>query len=254
MRVLVIGELPLVEDVASLCIEAGCDTSVYLVEDLLGSLEVGEDLNALSNIQVAVELFNESSAGKQSLLAALGDLIPRETLLLSSAMVNSGTEIASWVINPERVVGFGILSPLTDEKLIELARTMQASEVYWSKAKEFWRLIGCEVVEVADGPGLVRARVVCCLINEAASALLDGISSVNDIDLAMKLGTNYPLGPFEWADHLGLDFVLGVVEGLFNEWGEDRYRPSPLLRRMVAAGYLGKKTGRGFYEYGVDVT
>jgi 3-hydroxybutyryl-CoA dehydrogenase len=95
----------------------------------------------------------------------------------------------------------------------------------------------------------VRARTVCCLINEAASALLENVASAEDIDQAMKLGTNYPHGPLAWADHIGLDAVLGVMTGLFEEWGEDRYRPSPLLRRMVLAGRLGKKTGEGFYQY-----
>jgi 3-hydroxybutyryl-CoA dehydrogenase len=96
---------------------------------------------------------------------------------------------------------------------------------------------------------LVRARIVCCLINEAVTALMEGVASAADIDLAMKLGTNYPHGPLEWADQIGLDTVLGVMQGLFDEWGEDRYRPSPLLRRMVLAGKLGRKSGEGFYRY-----
>jgi 3-hydroxybutyryl-CoA dehydrogenase len=104
-------------------------------------------------------------------------------------------------------------------------------------------------VWVADGPGLVRARTVCCLINEAAGLLLEGVAAAADIDRAMQLGTNYPHGPLAWGDVIGLDVVLGVMNGLFNEWGEDRYRPSPLLRRLVAAGRLGRKTGQGFYTY-----
>lgn len=118
------------------------------------------------------------------------------------------------------------------------------------KAKSFWQSLEMKPVVVADGPGLVRARTVCCLINEAASALFEGVASAEDIDTAMRLGTNYPHGPFEWADIIGVDTVLGVMNGLFHEWGEDRYRPSPLLRRMVLAGHLGRKSGRGFYDYG----
>ena len=102
---------------------------------------------------------------------------------------------------------------------------------------------------MADGPGLVRARTVCCLINEAASVLMEEVAVAADIDLAMRLGTNYPHGPLAWADRIGLDVVLGVMTGLFDEWGDDHYRPAPLLRRMVAAGWLGRKSGRGFYLY-----
>lgn len=106
-----------------------------------------------------------------------------------------------------------------------------------------------EPVVVADSAGLVRARIVCCLINEAITALMEGVASAENIDLAMKLGTRYPYGPLEWADLIGLDTVLGVMEGLFLEWGDDRYRPAPLLRRMVAAGRFGKKSGVGFFNY-----
>jgi 3-hydroxybutyryl-CoA dehydrogenase len=102
---------------------------------------------------------------------------------------------------------------------------------------------------VPDGPGLVFPRILCMIINEAAFALMEGVASAEDIDTAMKLGTNYPLGPLEWADRIGLDQVLGVLEGLQAEYGEDRYRPAPLLRQLVRAGHLGLSTGRGFYPY-----
>ena len=114
---------------------------------------------------------------------------------------------------------------------------------------QFAATMNYESVVVADGPGLVRARTICCLINEAAGALLEGVATAADIDKAMKLGTNYPYGPLEWGDYIGLDTVLGVMNGLFNEWGEDRYRPSPMLKRLVQARKLGRKTGAGFYQY-----
>ncbi|MCA9993795.1 MAG: 3-hydroxybutyryl-CoA dehydrogenase, partial [Anaerolineales bacterium] len=129
------------------------------------------------------------------------------------------------------------------------APALQTNDANLARAAAFWKGLGCDTVIVADGPGLVRARVVCCLINEATSALMEGVATAEDIDKAMKLGTNYPMGPLAWADLLGLDMVLGVMNGLFAEWGEDRYRPTPLLRRMVAAGYLGRKSGQGFYVY-----
>ena len=102
---------------------------------------------------------------------------------------------------------------------------------------------------MADGAGLVRARLVCALVNEAATALAEGVATASEIDVAMKLGTNYPYGPLDWGDRLGLDLVLGVMRGLHEEFGEDRYRPCPLLTRYVQAGRLGQKTGRGFFDY-----
>lgn len=138
---------------------------------------------------------------------------------------------------------------MPDEGIIELTGAIQTAESSLIQAELFWRGLGQETIVVADGPGLVRARTVCCLINEASSLLMEGIASAGDIDRAMVLGMNYPIGPLAWADIIGLDAVLGVMTGLFEEWGDDRYRPTPLLRRMVAAGLLGQKTGRGFFEY-----
>jgi 3-hydroxybutyryl-CoA dehydrogenase len=144
------------------------------------------------------------------------------------------------------------MPPLANNNLVELAAALQSSRSALTKAKTFWRKLGMEPIEVADGPGLVRARIVCCLINEAVSALMEGVATAEDIDKAMKLGTNYPRGPLEWADYIGLDTVLGVMTGLFEEWGEDRYRPSPYLKRLVLAGRLGKKVGMGFFNYTED--
>ncbi|HUM69981.1 MAG TPA: 3-hydroxyacyl-CoA dehydrogenase family protein, partial [Chloroflexota bacterium] len=186
-------------------------------------------------------------------LVSLAASIPRDALLLTSALATSTTQAAAWVPRPERVVGFGVVPPLQRQGVVELAAGLQTSEVALQQAMAFARKLHQEPVLVADGPGLVRARVICCLINEATSALMEGVASAADIDKAMKLGANYPFGPLEWGDYIGLDTVLGTLTGLFNEWGEDRYRPSPLLRRMVAARKLGRKTGEGFYAYATGV-
>ncbi len=179
----------------------------------------------------------------------LSDHLPPDALILTSALATSATQAASWVARPERVVGFGFVPPIAGGGLVEVAAALQTSEAALSQAELFWRGLGQEPIFVADGPGLVRARVVCCLINEAAGLLLEGVATATDIDRAMRLGTNYPYGPLAWGDLMGLDAVLGVMTGLFNEWGDDRYRPSPMLRRLVAAGRLGVKTGQGFYPY-----
>jgi 3-hydroxybutyryl-CoA dehydrogenase len=249
MKVLIAGETPFIEEVAGLCLAAEHDTAMYLVEDFLSAVESGFAFQGTSDVEVAIEIHNESAAAKQELLIAMVDAIPYNALVLTSALATSATQAASWVLRPERAIGFGVLPPLKPGGLVELAPALQTSTESLERAERFWKELGLEPVVVSDGPGLVRARIVCCLINEAVSALMEGIATAEDIDKAMKLGTNYPYGPLEWADYLGLDAVLGVMKGLFEEWGDDRYRPSPLLRRMVVAGRLGKKTGRGFYNY-----
>lgn len=249
MNVIIAGEIPLVEELTHRCVDANHSTTAYLVEDFLSAVQSGYVLGEMSEIDVAIEVHNESAAAKQELLLALSNAIPESALLLTSALATSTTLAAAWVMHPGRVTGFGLIPPLRNNSIVEITTALQSDDDSIVRAAEFWSQIGFEALKVEDGPGLVRARIVCCLINEATNALMGGVASAEDIDLAMKLGTNYPIGPLEWADVIGLDTVLGVMTGLFNEWGEDRYRASPLLRRMVLAGYLGKKSGRGFFEY-----
>ncbi|MCA9938362.1 MAG: hypothetical protein KC418_06955 [Anaerolineales bacterium] len=252
MKVIIAGELPFVQEVAKLCLDAGYDTHVFLVEDFLGAIESGYVLDDVGEVDVALELHNESAAAKQELILALDHALPANALLLTSALATSVTQAAAWTLDESRVVGIGLLPPIGPTGLVELAAGLRTAEAAMTRARAFWSDLGYEPVTVADGPGLVRARLVCCIINEAVSALMEGVASPEDIDRAMKLGTNYPYGPLEWADIIGLDTVLGVMTGLFQEWGDDRYRPAPLLRRMVIAGMLGQKTGRGFYGYDED--
>lgn len=249
MKVLIAGEIPFVDEVERLCNRAAHDVRVLLVEDFLGAIEAEFDMDHLADIEIAIELHNESAAAKQELLLALSSLLPDDALILTSSLATSATLAASWTKRPERVVGFAVLPPVPDEGIIELTSALQTDESALVQAELFWRGLGQETIVVADGPGLVRARTVCCLINEAAGLLMEGVASADDIDKAMRLGMNYPIGPLAWADMIGLDAVLGVMTGLFEEWGDDRYRPTPLLRRMVAANMLGRKTGRGFFIY-----
>lgn len=249
MRIAIAGEIPFVDEVERLCLRAAHDVRVFLVEDFWGAIEAGQVADRLADVEIAIEVHNESAAAKQELLLVLSDHLPPDALILTSALATSATQAASWVARPERVVGFGFVPPIAGGGLVEVAAALQTSEAALSQAELFWRGLGQEPIFVADGPGLVRARVVCCLINEAAGLLLEGVATATDIDRAMRLGTNYPYGPLAWGDLMGLDAVLGVMTGLFNEWGDDRYRPSPMLRRLVAAGRLGVKTGQGFYPY-----
>lgn len=249
MKVIIAGEIPFLEEVGDLCSDAGHETILYLVEDFYSAVESGLMMDEARDADVVIDLHNESREAKQELLLGLSQAVPPEALVLASVLPTSATQAAAWMANPQRVVGFGVLPPIRSGGMVELARALQTGDRSAAEAEAFWRGLDCEPVWVKDGPGLVRARIVCSLINEAVSALMEGVASAGDIDQAMRLGTNYPYGPLEWADLIGLDTVLGVMTGLFEEWGDDRYRPSPLLRRMVLANRLGQKSGRGFYRY-----
>jgi 3-hydroxybutyryl-CoA dehydrogenase len=246
MNVVIAGELPLADEVLQLCLKAGHVTTLYLVESLADAEVTGRLAEEVAQADVAVECHNESKAAKSMLLSL--SLQPARAVY-ASALLCSATEAASWVAEPERVVGWGALPPLAESGVVELAPALQTSPEALAEAEAFWTGLGLQVVRVADGPGLVRARILCSLVNEAASTLADGVASAAGIDTAMQLGTNYPRGPLAWGDLIGLDVVLGVMRGLQEELGEDRYRPAPLLVRYVQAGRLGQKTGRGFFEY-----
>lgn len=249
MKVLLIGEFPFVTEVGQLCLNAGHNTAVYVVEQLLDVEQSNGTLPEAAEAEVVIELYNESAAVKQKLLGIVGTAVNPDTLILTTALPVSTTQAAAWVPHPQRVVGIGLLPPIPAEGVIELAAGIQTDETALERAQAFWQQTNQQTHIVGDGPGLVRARTVCCLINEAVSGLQENIATPADIDTAMKLGTNYPHGPLEWADQIGLDTVLGVMNGLYTEWGEDRYRPAPLLKRMVLAGKLGRKSGEGFYNY-----
>jgi 3-hydroxybutyryl-CoA dehydrogenase len=149
-------------------------------------------------------------------------------------------------------VGFHVLAPLEQARLVELTRNDSSSPVAAARAERFFAALGKHVEWVGDAPGLVLGRIVCQVINECAFSLGEGVGSATDIDTGMVLGLSYPLGPLKWADELGLDHVLGVLEALCAEYREERYRPAPALRQLVAAGRLGRTTGAGFFEYDGD--
>ena len=225
MNILLVGAAPFANPLAALLEHSAHHVTAFSTNDFLAARDRAAP-------EIFVEVENTSLEKKRAVL----ERAPREALILASALNASTTIAASWVKNPERVVGFGVLPPIPAQGTMELARGLQTSGAAWSHAQYFWGALGQKVIAVTDGAGLVRARIVCSIINEAFGALQENIASPHDIDLAMRLGTNYPHGPFEWGEFIGLDTVLGVMEGLYAEWREDRYRPAPLLSKYVAAG------------------
>ena len=249
MNVVIIGDTPFLEGISGLCGRAGHVVRALPVDTILGDWADLEYATDLLNADVVIEACHRSKRTRRQMVSFVETVYPPDTLLLVSALTVSTTEIASWTRAPQRVVGYGLLPPLAEAGMVELAAGLNTGGDAMQQAAAFWLTVGYEPAVVADGPGLVRGRLIGCIINEAAGALQDGVASAADIDTAMQLGTNYPHGPLAWADHLGLDVVLGIMTGLYEDWGEDRYRPAPLLRRMVLAGRLGKKTRHGFYRW-----
>lgn len=195
-----------------------------------------------------VETEAGDEAGKRALLQKLDAEAP-SSVLLTSCLGFSTTRIASWTARPERVVGFATFYPLKDKKVVELAPGLKTEAAALKAAEDFFRALGQEPERVKDAPGGVFPRILSLIVNEAARSLDEGVAAAAEIDTAMRLGVNYPAGPLGWADRAGLDEVLAVLEGLQRETGDDRYRPAPLIKKMVLAGWLGEASGKGFYEY-----
>lgn len=251
--ILILGQSPLAEALAELIGAAG-----LLVHRPPAWPDTREDLDAIFTDQDRRERYLRHLAqayGSADVVIEaeasewMDPELPETTLILTAALGHSAAEAAADIHARHRVVGFAAVPPLHKGQAVELAATLWTEPMALDQAREFFRSVGLEPEVVPDGPALVFPRILCMIINEAAFALMEGVASAEDIDAAMRLGTNYPLGPLEWADRIGLDQVLGMLDGLRAEYGEDRYRAAPLLRQLVRAGQLGWSTGRGFYTY-----
>jgi 3-hydroxybutyryl-CoA dehydrogenase len=217
---------------------------------LLGRIQPGEGVAALAAADLAVEAATENVDLKLGIFREADRSLPEGAILASNTSSISITKLAAATSRPARVIGMHFMNPVPVMKLVEIVRGVQTSDETHAVVKELAVKLGKTVITSKDAPGFLVNRVLIPLLNEACFALEQGVGTAEDIDTGAKLGLNHPMGPLELADLIGLDTVLAIAEVLHKEMGDPKYRPATNLRNMVAAGWLGRKTGRGFYTYG----
>lgn len=218
-------------------------------EDILSRISGTTDMNLAADCDLVVEAAIENMKIKKEIFAELDKICKPETILASNTSSLSITEVASATSRAEKVIGMHFFNPAPVMKLVEIIRGMATSQETFDAVKELSLAIGKDPIEVEEAPGFVVNRILIPMINEASFILQEGIASVEDIDTAMKFGANHPMGPLALGDLIGLDVCLAIMDVLYNETGDTKYRASSTLRKYVRAGWLGRKTGKGFYNY-----
>lgn len=216
---------------------------------ILSRIQMSLDLKDASNVDIIIEAAVENMEVKQSIFKQLDTIAPAHAILATNTSSLPITEIAAVTNRPEQVIGMHFMNPVPVMKLVEIIRGLATADEVYKAVEEMTVKLAKTPVEVNDFPGFIANRILLPMINEAIYALYEGVASKEAIDDVMKLGMNHPMGPLTLADFIGLDTCLSIMEILHEGLGDSKYRPCPLLRKYVAAGWLGKKSGRGFYVY-----
>lgn len=218
-------------------------------QEVLSRLTASTDLQDAAQTDLVIEAAVENMKIKSDIFAKLDQITPEHTILATNTSSLPITEIAAATKRPEKVIGMHFMNPVPVMKLVEIIRGLATSEEVYQAIEDMTKTLKKTPVEVNDFPGFVSNRILMPMINEAIYTLYEGVAEKEAIDEVMKLGMNHPMGPLTLADFIGLDTCLYIMETLHDGFGDDKYRPCPLLRKYVKAGWLGRKTGRGFYSY-----